>query len=134
MEGLKMPLDLVRDQPNCGVVAVAIAADVPYTVALAAFSRTHGNWKGRTFRRERREVLEFFGITLIEVPVEPMTLHKWIRYHAWPNDHYMVTTTGHCQMVHNNHVADQYGIRHIDNYKLRSKRVKHVWRIVKPRQ
>lgn len=134
MEGLRLPLDLVRDQPNCGVVAVAVAADVPYAVALAAFSRTHGNWKGRTMRRERREALEFFNVTFVEVTTEPMTLHRWIQYHAWPSDHYMVTTTGHIQMVHNNLVADQYGLCHIDHHKLRRKRVKHVWRIVKPRQ
>lgn len=133
MEGLRLPLDLVTNQPNCGVVAVAIAADVPYTVALAAFSRTHGNWKGRTRLSERREALQFFGVYVERKLTEPMTLHSWMQYHAWPSEFYMVTTTGHVQMVHNNLVADQYGLCHIDHYKLRRKRVKHVWRIVKPR-
>lgn len=136
MEGMTLPLDTNRNAPNCGVVSTAIAAGVSYNEAFMAFiivgGEWHKNWKGATTRLQRRDVLKHFGVKFTEIPVpEPMTLHRWMANHSWPSERYMVTTTGHVQMVHDGHVTDQKGLRPIDQYRWRSKRIKHIWRIDK---
>jgi len=108
--------------PNCGVTAVAIAAQKTMAQTWSAFTKKFNKkrqWKGGTYYGERVQILKEFGVKFIEFTVERQTLTKFCKEIAngWGKDKiFMVTTTGHVQMVRNNTVIDQGGPKQIENY------------------
>lgn len=133
-----MPSDLTHEKfpshenlPICGVVATAVACDVPFTVAYKYYSNSkRGNWKGTLELGEILKGISHFGAKL--------TNAKWpgcktladfialISIHN-PDKVYLVTTTGHIQVVKGRHVVDQSGYKDIINYRWKRKLVDGVW-------
>jgi hypothetical protein len=67
------------------------------------------------------------GVTAIAIVAEiSMTLATFVKRCAKPGRRYLVTTSGHAQVVQNGHVADQTGSHPIALYWGRNKRVTHL--------
>ncbi len=128
MEGLALP-DGARKGPNCGVTAVAIAAQKPFDEVFRYFKAGRkGNYRGRTTDAQRYKVMQALGVkwTACNMTVfGRVTLRNWARY-AKKDTLYMVRTTGHVQMFYNNIVTDQLGPIHISEHPLAGRRVLHV--------
>jgi hypothetical protein len=137
MDGMSLPADNRRG-PNCGVTAIAIVAEISFAEAwealakarpLAGHRKPTGGWKGRTTAASRRVALELLGVSCLEVPLPwrgCMTLATFVKRCAKPGRRYLVTTSGHAQVVQNGHVADQTGSHPIALYWGRNKRVTHL--------
>ena len=132
VSGLLFPCDNVN-KSNCGVTAIAILAELPFTLCkkIISFSH-HKNWKGGLSIFDIKNHLRHFAIPFTQhQSVEPIPLNKWCKKYAQPNVSYLVATTGHAQVVRNGYVADQGGIDGIDFYWGKRKIVKHVLEIEK---
>lgn len=62
--------------------------------------------------------------TRLDVPRK--VLHRFMAEDAIPGNRYLVRTTGHIQIVRDNMVVDQGGLKPIDEYWGRRKQVKEV--------
>lgn len=143
MTDLKLPPDASGSKPNCGLVAIAVVAGCTLTEATEAYQkacesffgrRMQGNWRGRTFDSIRNAaLLESFGISLYRVPVKGMTLTKLVEHInvGGGDTTYIVTTTGHAQVVKGEYVIDQCGPSHISEYWGRRKRVRDIVGVAK---
>lgn len=119
-----------RHEPHCGVLAVAICADVPFEVAFETIKQAAGrtgNWKGRTFLRDRTGALDAFGkyfTVTRHAPRRVLQAHRWpegwepsctlatfAKRHARPNTTYMIDVSGHTFTLRNGLIADQQGVR-----------------------
>ena len=120
---------------HCGVQAVAVVAGISLTEAFGKF-RKHCNrvkrkrrWHGGTKHDERLIVLNKLNVKYYELVKQQktcdykvdkigygMTLQRFIKDVANPNHVYMVTTTGHVQLVYGNKVLDQGGVVDINDY------------------
>lgn len=100
--------------PVCGVVAVAMAASVPFSTAwdtIKTIAGKSGNWRGRTHHHHRVEALARLGVSFKHVEVlRRMTLKTFIENHTVRGVTYKVNVTGHVVTVFNNAVADQFGV------------------------
>ncbi len=139
--GLALPKDTIGGQPNCGLTAMAIATGKRLSTVTRwyanAFEKINGrrqkaNWKGRTYELPRLKALQDAGYKVETKRMSGITLKTWIDQHTKPGQTYIVTTTGHVQVVRDNWVFDQAGGFHIDDADWRrGKRVKSVWTIRK---
>ncbi|MBG23718.1 MAG: hypothetical protein CMF22_10380 [Idiomarinaceae bacterium] len=132
---LQLPPDAQGHLPNCGLTAMAVAAGKTLKEATEAYQkacekvrgrRMQGNWKGRTYNRIRdKAMVEYMGLKLQRIPVHGMSLQKLSRY-LQPNVKYIITTTGHVQVVESGCVVDQSGVFSMDEYWGRRKKVTDV--------
>jgi hypothetical protein len=126
-----LPKDAFRGG-HCGVQAVAVAAGKSLNECFNLF-RQHCDrvkrkrrWCGGTHYSEREKVLNAIGIQYEVLPqshTEGMTMQRFMRDVANPNHVYMVTTTGHVQLVRGNQVLDQGGIKDIADHWGKRKRI-----------
>ena len=118
---------------HCGVQAVAVAAGKTLAQTFNLF-RQHGGvrikrkrrWDGGTIYHERKKVMNAIGVEFATLPngnTEGMTLQRFMRDVANPNHVYMVTTTGHVQLVRGSQVLDQHGVQEIGDFWGRRKRI-----------
>lgn len=118
---------------HCGVQAVAVAAGKTLAQTFNLF-RQHGGhrirrkrrWSGGTHYRERQRVMDALSIQYDVLPqshTEGVTLQRFMRDVANPNHVYMVTTTGHVQLVRGSQVLDQRGVNNIQNFWGKRKRI-----------
>jgi hypothetical protein len=132
-EGFALP-EGARLGPNCGVTAVAIAAGVSFDHAWEVIKRVggrQGNWKGRTFRKERLQALFILGVNIEPVPMRRMTLARFINDVAKFDHRYIVSVTGHTMITKGTAVLDQWGTRSLSSQPaLGRKRVFEAYRIV----
>ena len=137
MTDLRLPPDAIGGRPNCGLVAMAVVANVSLSDATEAYQkackeitgrRMQGNWRGRTYDNIRNRAFKHLGVSLHRFPIHGMTLKKLIHcINIAPNDTtYLITTTQHIQVVRGYTVIDQGGPCHIDQYWGRRKRVRDV--------
>lgn len=84
-------------------------------------------WTGATTRTERYTALRHLGVAfeMVRLP-RPVTLKTFVACFAEPAERYVVTTTGHVQVVRGTDVLDQCGVRPIGTYWGARKRVKEV--------
>lgn len=135
VEGLALP-DGARPGPNCGVTAVAIAAQLPFDVVYREFAKRHsGQWRGGTNYYERNAIMNHFGVKYIidnswrkgsGYLAQKPNLRKWAKLYMKRDTLYMVTTRGHVQMVYNGVVTDQAGPRLIEDCTLAGRKVHEV--------
>ena len=108
---MKLPADVPRRLPNCGVVALSIALNKPYKeVEMFWKIRRNGNWKGRTSLLEIIEFLKINGHSTqgFRTPIERVNLRKAFQKNYFKKDStYMVWTTRHLQVVKGGKVIDQ---------------------------
>lgn len=130
MMDFALPRDAFRGS-HCGVQAVAVAAGISLTKAFRVFRKhcaiaRQGNWKGGTRYGDRIKVLDKLGVKydkLDPAHTNGMTLQRFMRDVANPNHVYMVTTTGHVQLVRGSQVLDQKGVQEIGDFWGRRKRI-----------
>lgn len=123
--------------PNCGVTAVAIAAGVSMSKAWNTFTANYtmsSNWRGGTRHVERLKVLDQLDVTYREFKPKRMTLTAFAAKTKGDDRTYMVTTTGHVQMVRNGQVLDQRGVVPVGKHWGRRKFInKPVLEIITPK-
>ena len=137
MEYLQLPSDAKRG-PNCGVTALAVAAGVSFARAwniFATVGKYGKRWKGATYTSHQGPALDKLGIKWRDtVPAGGGSYfagkHRTIKYftenHTKPDTLYMITTGSHVQCVMNGMVIDQCGLKPVDEYRGKRKRVQHV--------
>lgn len=117
---------------NCGVTAVAAVAGVHFDEAFELIRKSRGagdRWKGSSNNFDRKKALDALGVKYTQQPRTrgpKQTLRKWIEWNAKPDATYIVTTTGHVQVVKGSTVLDQQGPSDISEYWGKSKWVKSV--------
>lgn len=144
MENLALPTDATRG-PNCGLTALAVVAGVTLAEATAVYVRQYpryvgSNWKGGTRWPYTMQAAKHLGVRYVDdTPLDTryacriekrMALKTFVKKYAMPGQRYMIRTTGHVQVVQDNMVIDQGGVRHIDEYFGAGKIVKDVLRIL----
>lgn len=116
--------------PNCGVTAVAIAANISFAKAwetLAPYHKPNGRkpWRGETTVSSRLKALDELGVDYTAIPLRPASLTSVVRS-LRPGTLAMVRTTQHVQVVLNGFVVDQRGRKPIAEYWGRNKRATHI--------
>ena len=143
MTHLNLPADAIGHQPNCGLMAMAVASGKSLEEVTEAYQkacedvrgrRMTGNWRGRTYDVIRDKAMtKYLGMKLSRIPVKGMMLKKLAQW-LEPNTVYIVTTTGHCQTLQriddDVFVADQRGVVKMDEYWGKGKRVRDVLIVV----
>ena len=144
-DGMNLP-EGARNGGNCGVTAVAIAANVSFDQAWDLFKqhcpriKDNKRWTGGTYDRERNTVMKKLGIKYANVPSKTFlnsnrlpTLKRFVEWNTKKGALYIVTTTHHVQVVKDGWVIDQSGAREIENYWGRNKIVDRV-EIITPKK
>lgn len=133
----KLPAD-ARSGPNCGVTALAVAAGVSFARAWNTFAtvgKYSKRWKGATYTHHQGPALDRLGIKWHDtVPAGggpwfagyDKTVKHFVENHTKPNTLYMITTGSHVQCVMNGMVIDQCGLKPVDEYRGKRKKVQHV--------
>ena len=138
-----LPKDAFRGG-HCGVQAVAVVAGISLNDAFVQFKKhckfiaKRKRWSGGTHYEDRLVVLDKLNVKydklLQKVGNKPewhnsckigygMTLQRFIKDVANPNHVYMVTTTGHVQLVRGGQVLDQGGVKEIAEFRGKRKRI-----------
>lgn len=139
-DGLKLPNDNCSG-PNCGVTAIAVAAGISFDRVWAMFqkyskdNRDNKRWRGSTYDYERRQIMDVLKIKYKTLTFKEIygqtgkghpTLQKFIEYATRKDEIYVITTTGHVQVVQNGWVIDQGGPKPIAEYRARRAAVRNV--------
>lgn len=126
-------------KPICGVHAIAVATGHPYKLVHDYFrSWKSDKWKGSLPNLQILNTLKLFGAEL-----EECNYGRFKRLHRKPlvevamdlvlNDTesgvYVVFTRGHVQVVQNYKVADQGHLIDADQYHMKNRRVKMIFRV-----
>lgn len=131
---LQLPPDVPTQRaPICGVVAISMAANIPFTQAweltklrMASPSR----WRGRTTLKQRVRLLDVLDVPYEEIKLtRRMTLKTFVEKHTRRDVTYKVTVTGHVVTVRNNAVADQHGVFNILLHRSMRQQVRNVLEI-----
>jgi hypothetical protein len=129
------PTDTPKGKPNCGVVVVAILCQIDHQTAFEKVRKASGkkgNWKGRTFPKDREPVLDEYGVKLDTETHPRCTLMQFVTKLSKPGEVYIVTTNNHVQTVLNGKVYDQQhqeGAR-CPSYLGSKARIEHVDRVL----
>lgn len=134
---MKYPTDWkeeYRRKPICGVLSVAMIAEVTFARATEAiknnlmpFQKRHG---GKTYAEQRKNALLELGFKSRELPVTKMTLEKWVGKCSELGKIYMVTTSSHVVTVIDGMVADQVEIKDFMQHGSRRCYIRHVLEII----
>lgn len=115
--------------PNCGVTAVAIAAGVSMLEAWNTFKKVcnmHKNWKGATRQSERLKALDALGVKYENLSIfAGRTLGYFcnVSKDKMPGTMFIVTTTGHVQIVMDGKIVDQGGVKNMEDHWGKLKRI-----------
>jgi len=137
-----LPKDAFRGG-HCGVQAVAVVAGISLNDAFVQFKKhckfiaKRKRWSGGTHYEDRLVVLDKLNVKydkliqkdklgMLYSTCDGMTLQRFIKDVANPNHVYMVTTTGHVQLVYGNNVLDQRGVADINDYWGKRKKISHT--------
>lgn len=98
---------------NCGVVAMALAAKVPYNVMFAKIKsrfQLTGRWRGATYTYWYPVIFKLFGVeTEHTKPVITPTVRAFVRDIAKLRTTYVVRIKHHIFIIRGNYVIDQRG-------------------------
>lgn len=121
-DDIKLPGDVPRGLPNCGVVAVSVFTGVSYREVEAAFRRVSKRcasrkWKGPTRPWEQAAVLKQLNhARSVGFRTQRKTLQRWAKENAWPGVTYMIGTTAHKQVLKDGYITDQGGTVHVSEH------------------
>ena len=124
---------LPENMPCCGVFAVATVTGLDFEEVFEDFRVTFGkqkNWRGRTNRTQYVKMLRKYGSKVTQVETKKMNLRRWVAVHTKKDVTYVVTTTGHVQVVRNGIVTDQHGVHPIGECRGAGKMVNNVLEMV----
>ena len=92
-------------------------------------NRNNKRWRGATYDYERRRIMDVLKIKYRTLKVKEIlgqtgkcrpTLQKFIDLATRKDELYIITTTGHVQVVQNGWVIDQGGPKPISEYRART--------------
>lgn len=131
MVELTHPDDMARGVGNCGVVALSVATQLPYLEVFSWFARRHrANWRGGTRSVERLEFLEHCAVPFSVDSTPGFSGRTLLQFARWTATSvgrcrlFMVTTTGHVQLVRSGDVLDQGYVGPVAQYRRRLKRLR----------
>ena len=112
-----------RNGGNCGIVAIAYAANVSVQEASEAYMKVRkkdGRWQGASSFYGRCETLNYFNVKY-EVLVLPqpwkkkISLLKYVKEVCNEKDVvYIITMRGHVMTAKNGYVMDQHGVSKVE--------------------
>lgn len=128
--------DDLRKKPICGVLAVAMIANVTFARATEAIKnnmlphqKRHG---GKTYFEQRVNALKELGVPCEELTlIGKPTLKNAIASYCDPNETYMIDTSGHCVTVRNGIVWDQYECSPIHQHRSKRCFVRNIAKVLK---
>ena len=144
-EGLALPQG-ARKGPNCGVTAMAIAANISFDSAwdlLERVGKRSKKFTGATFDADRELAYKKLGLKTTKINFKDrwdiakkkgnfvLTLKNFVEWGTVKGKTYIVTTTGHVQVVKDNWVIDQGGAKPIDEFHGKSKHVDSIHEVGK---
>jgi len=148
-ERLSLP-EGARSGGNCGVTATAISAGISFDQAWDLFKkhckriRDSKRWSGATYDYERKIVMKKLGLSYRVMKFPELvynigqgskpSLKKFVEWGTAKGTLYIVTTSGHVQIVMDGWATDQTGSKPIDEYWGRNKRVQTVEVIIPKRK
>tara|TARA_R100000808_G_C2155393_1_gene167756 strand:+ start:8688 stop:9428 length:741 start_codon:yes stop_codon:yes gene_type:complete len=166
-EGLALP-EGARSGPNCGVTAMAIAANISFDAAWDLLERLHRDRRGgllsniKTKNNMFSKKTKFTGATYDDVREiaykkiglkttkinwknifniakksgghTVLTLKNFVEWGTVKGKTYIVTTTGHVQVVRDGWVIDQGGAKHIDEFNGKNKHINSIHEVGKLKQ
>jgi len=157
-EGLALP-EGARSGPNCGVTAMAIAANISFDSAWDLLKRVHRDrrgghlsniktnnnmfskktkFTGATHDAERELAYKLIGLKTTKLNWKDkyaiakkngnfvLTLKNFVEWGTAKGKTYIVTTTGHVQVVKDDWVIDQGGAKSIEEYHGKAKHITSV--------
>jgi hypothetical protein len=132
---IAQPEGMVKGLGNCGVVAVAACAGVPYDTAwellqgYTAKRTGKRKWTGGTFDHERAKALDVLGVARELVHFNRGQFRTWARTQALPGRTYMVTITGHVVTYKDGVFMDQCGSGPVATSTVGSKMLRSIYLI-----
>jgi len=126
-------LKLAGSAPNCGIVAIAYAVNMPLNTVTSDFKEVlnfHGNWKGRTSTRDRKTLMDLYGLKYIQLEYKSNTFGKWVKNEMNRNKHYLVRVTNHVFNIDKGILIDQYSIIPAGSCNKLKKRMRDVLEII----
>jgi hypothetical protein len=133
---IKYPENMVFHMPNCGIVAMAICARVPYEKSYEWFRlkmNKRGNWRGKINHIHCAEFLRLQGIWFTWTKYDKArirTIGDFATWGAKPGVLYAVRSRGHLMTVKDGWICDQSSIATARVHWCRNKRVLDTWEIV----
>lgn len=137
---LNLPADAKGNMPNCGLTAMAVACNITLEEATQAYQKAccdvfgkamQGNWKGRTYGNIRHKAMvDYIGTELEEIDFKKPCNLRNLAYTLEKDTKYIITTTGHVQVIENDSVIDQRGVVNIKDYWGAGKKVKSVLKVI----
>ena len=111
----------LRNKPICGVLSVAMLANVTFARATQAIKNNLMPWQkrhgGKTYHEQRLNALRELGVNFVQHPTPAkQTLERWVLTSADPSKVYAVQTTKHVVTVKDGIVVDQYEINPIEKF------------------
>lgn len=128
--------DKDKNRPICGVLSVALCAEVDFEIAFATCKRNAPEhvkrFRGGTYLDQRHAALRELGCKFNSVAAHyfGLSLERFVREAATPGLTYMVDLPRHVVTVKDGIVTDQGKSCPVAEHKSRRKRVEHVTRIL----
>tara|TARA_X000000950_G_scaffold108166_1_gene136258 strand:- start:2240 stop:2800 length:561 start_codon:yes stop_codon:yes gene_type:complete len=126
--------------PCCGVLACAIATQTKFADAWAWFKGKHNycasyRWKGRTYNHWYKDYLDHAGVKYDYLDKLELrhkgwfdkTLINFARTVAEKDTAYLISTTGHAQVLYNGNVVDQDGVAPISKFWGKLKKIRNIY-------
>lgn len=133
---IDFPPNMIRGISNCGVVAMAVAANVDYMVAHEWFKARarRRNWTGVTRHADYGTFLREHGVWFEQVDYDRQRrrlIGDFVKWGAKPDRLYVIRSAGHAMYCMNGIIGDQHAIQHIDDGKFwkRNSFIKSHWEI-----
>tara|TARA_B100000579_G_scaffold59249_1_gene42641 strand:+ start:2316 stop:2828 length:513 start_codon:yes stop_codon:yes gene_type:complete len=126
--------------PCCGVLACAIVAQKNFKDVWTWFKGKYtycgaASWRGGTHNRWYKHYLDHAGVKydyLYDVLLHrkgwfDKTLINFARTAAEKDTAYLISTTGHAQVLYNGNVVDQSGVKPITHYWGKRKKIRNMY-------
>lgn len=135
---IKYPEKMVFGLPNCGIVAMAICANVDLETATEWFRRKqmpNRNWRGSTHHVYYDAFLREHGVWFNRVDYGKDRIRTIGDFAAWQSEGrlYAIRSAGHMMVCQDGWIADQHRICRLDgsDFWKRNARLKNHWEIIR---
>ena len=128
---IDQPKGMVKGLSNCGVVVIAAALSLDYSIVWDHVKKTgkkSNRWRGTMHTSEIQRAVKKLG-GKIKAVKKGGTLTKWIEWESAGGASYIVHTGGHYVAVKDQQVVDQHSAAPINEHGCRKQRVKAAWKI-----
>lgn len=124
-----------KNKPICGVLAVAICANVSYDVAHARCKDNQPShckrFRGTTYFTQRKAALSQLWVRFTELDYKHLSVMEFCMFKEGDNFTYMLDIRGHCITFKDGLLIDQHGIVPWRKYKHPRIKIRRCLRIEK---